>query len=254
MPNDKKLVVDIGNTLSKLAIFDGHEMVNYAAFEHLTKVQLDMFTANCDIQQGIICTVGSVPDFLIDDSKNRMLLFDVNTPIPIVNDYETPDTLGCDRLALAVAANALAPQKNTLVISLGTCITYEVILKNATYVGGAIAPGLQMRFKALHQFTARLPRVNMSQNIDSQDVNITSMGKNTTEAIRAGVMDGMLGEIQHKIAWVTATYEDVQIFLTGGDVFYFVNKIKIPTFVVSNMVLIGLNEILDYNINQCQVL
>jgi type III pantothenate kinase len=160
-----------------------------------------------------------------------------------VNKYDSPETLGKDRLAAAVAGNHLFPNQNVLVIDAGTCIKYDFINAQAEYLGGAISPGLQMRFNALHIFTEKLPLIELT-------VFKTLIGKNTTDSLLSGVINGTLSEIDGIIDQYREIYPEIQIVLSGGDAEYLVGKLKKGIFAVSNIVLQGLKIILDYNDKQ----
>jgi type III pantothenate kinase len=190
----------------------------------------------------IVSSVAKTPDFIHEFlNEIKCVKFDHQTPIPITNRYETPETLGLDRLALVVAAAKLAPQTDALVISAGTCITYDFITSKGEYIGGAISPGLRMRARALHEFTERLPLVDLPTNVEY-------FGANSTSAIESGILKGVQDEIDAKILFFKEENPSGKIFLTGGDQNYLVSSIKNRIFAVSNMVLIGLNEILQHNI------
>ena len=167
-----------------------------------------------------------------------LVILDENTPLPIKNLYETPATLGKDRLAAAVGARAIFPGKNVLSIDAGTCITYDFLTKDGEYLGGSISPGIRMRFRAMHAFTGRLPLV--------EPEDFTGLiGKTTAESLLSGVINGVCEEIKGLIARYNEQYEDLTAVITGGDHEYLHNKLKINIFAVPDLVLPGLNEILD---------
>ena len=169
-----------------------------------------------------------------------MLYLGADTPLPVENLYETPRTLGYDRMAAVVGANALCPGRDLLVIDAGTCITYEFIDASGRYHGGNISPGLQMRFKALHQFTGRLPQVQAEGRL-------LPLGKDTDTAIRSGVLQGMEYEISGYIQTMKHKYPELLVFLTGGNEFSFDTNLKNIIFADKFLVLKGLNRILNYN-------
>jgi type III pantothenate kinase len=175
--------------------------------------------------------------------QSKFIIFDSSTPLPLTNKYQTPETLGKDRLAAAVAAVNMFPHSNVLVIDAGTCIKYDFINAKAEYLGGAISPGLQMRFNALNHFTEKLPLITLSE-YDSL------IGKNTAESLLSGVINGTLSEIDGIIERYHKIYPEIQIVLSGGDAEYLVSKLKKEIFAVSNIVLNGLKIILDYNDKQ----
>lgn len=195
------------------------------------------------LTQAILSSVKSVDNEILQFLYGNFDLFielDHRTDLPIGNLYETPETLGKDRLAAAVGANELFPDQNLLIIDAGTAITYDLVSENNEFIGGNISPGLQMRFKALNQFTGKLPLVSYSDEF--QDI-----GRNTTEAIRAGVQNGILYEIAQTIELFNKNYQNLQIVMTGGDSIFFDKKLNYTIFVHFNITLIGLNRILEHN-------
>jgi len=195
------------------------------------------------LNQAILSSVKPVEEELIQFLSKNFELFielDQHTPLPIENLYETPETLGKDRIAAAVGANELFPRQNVLIIDAGTAITYDVVSEKNEFLGGNISPGLQMRFKALNQFTGKLPLINYSDEFQL-------IGRNTEEAIRAGVQNGILYEIERTIETFNRNYENLQIVMTGGDSIFFDKKLNYSIFVHFNLTLIGLNRILEHN-------
>jgi type III pantothenate kinase len=241
------IVIDKGNTLCKLAVFgESQEPVEVLASpagdpDCLGKV-LNKYKPKA-------CIVSSVTTFNEDIKqilKARIpfvLELDHGTPLPIKNEYETPETLGMDRIAAAVGAWSIQPGKDSLVIDMGTAITYDLISKNGVFEGGNIAPGLNLRLKALHEFTGRLPEVSAKPDFEE-------FGRNTEKAIRAGVMQGIVYEVNGYLDHYKKKFPDLFAFLTGGDLIYFAEKLKNGIFVSGNLVLIGLNKILNYNVDQ----
>jgi len=195
------------------------------------------------LTQAILSSVKPVDNEILQFLSGNFDLFielDHRTDLPIGNLYETPETLGKDRLAAAVGANELFPDQNLLIIDAGTAITYDLVSENNEFIGGNISPGLQMRFKALNQFTGKLPLVSYSDEF--QDI-----GRNTTDAIRAGVQNGILYEIAQTIELFNKNYQNLQIVMTGGDSIFFDKKLNYTIFVHFNITLIGLNRILEHN-------
>jgi type III pantothenate kinase len=237
------LCFDIGNTLTKLAVFRNNEIIHFC-----TKNTEDLPTVNQIIEEyrvdaAIVSSVSKVPELLTNMLQNRitkLLMLTDKTRLPIENCYETKETLGKDRLAAVVGANYMFPGNDLLVIDAGTAITYDLINRNSQYLGGNISPGIQMRFKALNHFTSRLPLLEATR--ESYDY-----GKNTTEAICAGVQNGIVFEADGTINHFKEQYPGINVLLTGGDAKFFENRLKNVIFVVSNLVMIGLNRILAYN-------
>ena len=174
------------------------------------------------------------------ENFDQFLELDHHTELPIGNLYETPETLGKDRIAAAVGANELFPDQNLLIIDAGTAITYDLVSEKNQFIGGNISPGLEMRFKALNQFTGKLPLVGYQDDFEP-------IGRNTTEAIRAGVQNGLIYEIGQTIALFNRNYQNLQIIMTGGDSNFFDRKLNYSIFVHFNLTLIGLNRILEHN-------
>ena len=161
--------------------------------------------------------------------------------LPIRIGYETPHTLGRDRIAAVVGAQSLRPGSNILVIDAGTAITYELLEASGLYVGGNISPGMTTRFRALHHFTQKLPLV-------SEPEEVLLVGVSTESAIQAGVVNGIVLEMDGYIDLLRLKYPGLLVFLTGGHSFYFERRLKNRIFADINLVLIGLNRILEYNV------
>ena len=182
---------------------------------------------------------GEISDYL-RTTFDFFLELDHNTALPISNLYETPATLGYDRIADAVGANTIFPGKNVLVIDAGTAITIDLVTQDAKFIGGNISPGAGTRARALNTFTDRLPRVDLEGEYPL-------LGRKTEEAIRAGILNGIVFELEGYIHRLSGEYDDLQIILTGGDANYFDKKLNYSIFVHSYLNLTGLNRILDYN-------
>jgi type III pantothenate kinase len=166
---------------------------------------------------------------------------------PIEIRYTTPETLGQDRIAAVVGAAHRCPGQNLLIIDAGTAITYEVVESGGVYVGGNISPGLTTRFRSLHEFTSKLPLLEVDSENEKEEKEIPLIGTSTETAIRAGVVRGLVYEIDGYIESIRSLYADVFVFLTGGHSKYLVDRLKNVTFASENLVLDGLNIILEYN-------
>ena len=243
---NNSLAIDIGNTLQKAAVFseDG-KMLFLCEKERLTTEALSSILEEYSVGHSILSSVGEAAEELSGflQKETAMLVFSHRTPLPIRIKYETPETLGLDRIANAVAANALFPNKNVLSIQAGTCLVMDFMTKDAEYTGGSISPGLEMRFEALHHFTRRLPRVK------KQDIGYF-IGKTTEESIRSGVINGIADEINGAIARYREQFGELQIVLTGGDKNDLEKRIKSTIFAAPNMVLYGLYKILAFNVEE----
>lgn len=236
------LVIDIGNTRIKVALFENHQLVELRIYKTFQE-----FLAQPEfIKKANQAIIGSVIDGLEEyysQLKKLMptLIFTSTTNIPLQNLYTSASTLGSDRLAASVAAYFLYPNTNVLTIDTGTCIKYNFTNQQNQYLGGAISPGLAMRFKALHQFTSKLPL------IEFHDESIELIGNNTTNSILSGVLNGAVAEMDGIIDAYHAKYSQFLVLLTGGDADFFAKRLKNSIFAHQNLVLKGLNNILNYN-------
>ena len=238
------LVIDTGNTLTKLAIFQGSEMVAFTSYKGVDPKHIIQFCeTNTLIKNAILSTVkeysSEIDQYLSD--RYSALFFTHTTLVPITNNYGTPETLGKDRLAGVVGAFRMFPANDILVIDAGTAITYDLITAGGEYSGGAISPGISMRYKALHTFTDRLPLLDYYDDA-------SLIGDDTSTSIHSGVLNGAVAEMEGIIQRYQLIYPGIKIILTGGDHNYFDKRLKIKTFAAPNLVLEGLNLILDYNI------
>lgn len=237
------IIVDIGNTVAKVAVFDGTTIVEVVHDSNVTLEQLPDICCKYRCERAIVATVVDLSEQALarlSELAIPVLWLNEKTPLPVENLYETPHSLGYDRIAAVVGANEQLPGKDLLVIDAGTCITYEFIDAAGRYHGGNISPGMQMRFKALHQFTGKLPLI-------ASEGRQLSLGKDTETAIRAGVLKGMEYEISGYIMALKYKYPQLFVFLTGGDAFSFDTNLKSIIFADRFLVLKGLNRILNYN-------
>jgi len=236
------LIIDIGNTRVKMGVFDKDQIIKKLIWKELDLKRLKALLTKYEINQvAVSSTAGLAPVVERFLEKNYQLLYlNAKTPLPIKNLYKTPKTLGKDRLAGAVGAYHLYPGKNCLIIDAGTCITYDIITKEGNYLGGNIAPGVRMRFKAMHHFTAKLPEVKR--------MNYKSLIGNTTlSALQTG---GALGTVLEMEGFIKAYRKEIgplRVIITGGDANFFENRMKTKIFVNQNLVLVGLNKILSHN-------
>lgn len=241
------LVLDFGNTRAKVAKVEQGEIVAVEAFEYDQEAKVEAFIMQVNAYDGII--LASVVDIESQPLKNiiaslpqKPLILSHQTPIPIENSYESPETLGLDRLAAAVGAYNNYPNCNVLVIDIGTAITYDLLSSSGIYLGGNISPGINLRLKALNAYTSKLPLVEA--NFDS-----ALFGKNTIEAIQSGTYQGIVAEIDGIITKIMTIYPNLTVILTGGDANNFAKNLKNAIFVNFNIVIEGLNSILEYNQN-----
>jgi type III pantothenate kinase len=239
-----RLVIDIGNTRFKAALFKGSQLIKEYSGEHPEAWLQDLLESNADHIQA--CCLSSVSNrtvavlSLLEKYTIPVLIPGSDVDLPFINKYQTINTLGQDRIAAVAGACHLYPSKDVLIIDAGTAITYDIKTRNEEYLGGNISPGLSMRFRALHEFTSNLPLLQM-EDADSK------LGTTTNSSIISGIEQGLLYEVEGYIQNLGNKYPEMTVLLTGGDSHFFDNKLKKPIFVVSNLTLFGLNFILGYN-------
>ena len=240
------LCIDWGNTNVKAAIFDNDTLQKQMTFSpEIALEKVSSIMGTYQPVKAILCSVVHHDDELAHMIKSKIksvVKLDAYTRTPINNAYLSPETLGADRLALVVGAHMQNPTKHNLVISLGTCATYNLIQKNKTFRGGAITPGLHMRLKAMHTLTDKLPEVSLEGDL-------ALLGYDTETCMRSGAVFGLAAEIDGMISAYESQYPDFNAILTGGDAPYFATKIKSKIFADPDLLLKGLNLILNYNVS-----
>jgi type III pantothenate kinase len=238
------LILDLGNTQLKAALFNHKDLIDKALFNYSEKELLVKWLKRKKISKFnliISSVVNNKLDFGSEFNILKKVELNKDTSIPIKNNYKSPDSLGMDRLSNAVGAWAINPNKNSLVVDLGTCIKYDLISEEGSYLGGNISPGFVMRYKALHHFTDQLPLIK------DYDLNVT-FGIDTKTSLQCGVQYGIINEINGFIERYTSQFNQLTIFMTGGDAKHFEKSFKNHIFANSNLTLIGLNEILLHNV------
>ena len=243
-----ELILDFGNTNKKLALFEGDSLL---LVENHPGVTMEIISRFVDEHPGIhSCILSSVIQHQEDIPAylTRQFPFfnlDENTPIPVINRYETQGSLGKDRLAAAVAGATKFPGENVLVICAGTALTFDFVNDRGEYLGGSISPGMQMRFHALHTFTDKLPLLSWQEPAGL-------VGSNTQMSILSGVINGIVAEIEGISHGYQENYPGLKIILSGGDSNYFVKWLKISIFALPNIVIHGLQQILSFNVNNAK--
>jgi len=234
------LVVDVGNTAVKLAVYQNTEPIARASFPILSEGEMITWVEQFDVRRSLLVSVTSTPATLIAylRSSTDFHFFDEKTPLPVNNAYATPHTLGRDRLANACAAVSLYPRQDVLIVDAGTCLKFDLVTSDGRYRGGSIAPGLTMRFEALHHYCPALPRVD-----PVGESPLT--GDSTHTSIRSGVLNGMAAEITGMIQQYQAAYPTIRLVLTGGDTNTLVNRLQKDIFAVPGLTLHGLHAILS---------
>jgi type III pantothenate kinase len=259
------LTVDIGNTSAKAALVEsagGQWRIERVAVEELL----------ADFPEGIdkaimVSTSGAAPELenAIRARVERFIKFDHTTPLPIENLYSTPATLGADRLAAAVGAHTLFPDRTMLVVDFGTAITYDIVTASGQYLGGNISPGAATRFRSLHDYTEALPLGKLPEGGETTpsafgchpstggepplQKGTVFPARDTLSAIESGVVRGIVAETEHYIAASQEKFGVSGVIFTGGDADYFAGQVNFPIFAVSELVFQGLNAILEHNAN-----
>jgi len=238
------LVVDVGNTLIKMAIFDNKVLVYKkidvkSEFDKNIDFILEEFPST---KQVALSIVGGFSEKSKLKLNKHFKVFEITSNIktPFINDYATPLSLGVDRIALVSAAIQQYPFQNSLIIDVGTCITYDFLNSEGHYKGGAISPGINMRYKALHEYTEKLPL------LDANTPN-TIVGNSTQTSIHSGVIFGVTLEIDGAISQYKHDFKDLTVILTGGNAHFLRDRLKNSIFANSNFLLEGLNYLLEYN-------
>ncbi|MFK5879746.1 MAG: type III pantothenate kinase [Flavobacteriaceae bacterium] len=238
------LIIDVGNTQVKLAVFEGSELLfNTVCEKDLLIGELQKIKKNFLINQSIISTVTLFSDNELTEIKKiypQLVQLSHNTTVPFKNLYGTPQTLGVDRIAIAAAAVSKYPNKNVLVIDAGTCITYDFVNDRGSYIGGAITAGVKMRYKSLNEFTDKLPLLDP---VYPKSI----IGKSTEESIHSGIVNGVLAEINSIINQYKEQNRKLTVVLTGGDTNFLAKRLKNVIFANPIFLLEGLNMILIYN-------
>jgi type III pantothenate kinase len=240
------LVIDVGNTQIKAAVFEQNtllvkEIIAYDYWQNALKKIIKKFPK---ITVLVVASVGKLEkeDFLNLNSKLKVRFISRQSKFPFNNLYASPATLGIDRMVLAAGAVLQFPNKNRLIIDAGTCITYDFIDADDNYFGGAIAPGISLRYKSLHNYTSKLPLLNKEKPTGV-------IGNSTTQAIHSGIINGISFEIEGFINAVLDKNDNFIIILTGGDTDFLAERLKNTIFANPNFLLESLNQTFQYNNN-----
>jgi len=237
-----QLAIDAGNTMVKIEIHNGHDFIASVKSPSISLQELQNIIHRYKPEAAILASVRKQKTELVNALKelNTYIELKHTTPLPISLHYESPETLGLDRLAAAVGAHSLFPAKNVLIIDAGTCITIDLLTEDGIYEGGSILPGIDMKFKALHNYTDKLPLL-------MRPVEIPLSGKNSKTSIQSGIMHGTLLEIEGFIDFYSSSFPDLQVIITGGDSKLFETTLKSKIFAYPKLVAIGLIKILEHN-------
>jgi type III pantothenate kinase len=236
------LIVDIGNTSTKLAVFKGREKIFVSRISELSCEDLEKELWGFKVKRAIVSSVKELPPFISDLLFTNIPYVHVlshKSKLPFKMEYETPETLGTDRIAAVAGAFSVFCGENVLIIDAGTAITFDLIIGNS-YKGGNISPGIDMRFRALNNFTGKLPLIEKSPDFSFP-------GKNTTDAILAGVITGVTYEINEYIRTFKKRHKNIKIIITGGDSGFLKERLSYQAHYMPDIVIDGLNYILGYN-------
>ena len=240
------LAIDIGNSRIKAAVFEGYTLVEFFVFEvALLQDKIEgVIKKYPNLKYLVVSSVGrlSKESFQPFETLLKIHFVSHNDTFPFVNQYATPTTLGIDRMVLAAGATLQFPKTNRLVIDAGTCVTYDCIDENDFYLGGAISPGIRLRYESLHHYTARLPLL-------TKEYPDSFIGNSTFTAIHSGVINGLVYEVDAFIEEFKAKYSKFIIILTGGDADFLAVRLKNTIFANSNFLLESLNQTFQYTIN-----
>lgn len=238
---NQHVVIDAGNTFVKIALFIDGQLSDIQRIETMSFLSNPTFEHPHKSLRGIISSV------LNNESTNQLHAFFPKTVIlttqsnlPIELKYDTPHSLGIDRICNAVSMWTKNPKKGSVSIDIGSCIKFDYVDKNGAYQGGSISPGLKMRYKSMNDYTANLPLIN--------ETTVPSIiGKSTNGSMHAGVILGMHAEIFGFIQRYLEIDKDLTFFMTGGDAKYFDFHSKNNIFAIENLTLEGLYQIFLFN-------
>ncbi len=236
------LAIDIGNYSAKLGCFYNGQLKK--PIESVDPSEIGHVINTLNPENIMVSTVAEMPQ--IPAMAGEVIKLTASTPLPFVLVYQTKNTLGVDRIAAVAGAMVLNPSSDSLIIDAGSCITYDILEGGSRFLGGVISPGGRLRFQAMHEFTKNLPL------IDVETASIEGLefpGKSTISAMKSGVVDGLEIEIQGFIEKYKKKYPTIRVFLCGGEANLFENRLKASIFAVPELVLIGLNRILEYNLS-----
>ena len=236
------LTIDIGNTKAKYAVFNDKSIVESHVFNPLSDDLTAVLQQHPDINEGIISSVGGNVNECLEQLTNiKMIVLSSATKLPFTLTYKDKTKIGADRLALVASAFAEKPHQNSLVVDIGTCITYDILTSDDRHLGGPISPGMKLRFKAMHEHTALLPLCEPTHD------KTKLICDDTTECLQSGVQLGVLYEIKEFINLYSLKFNNLNIFISGGDNIFLQNQLKNCTFASSNFMFNGLRLILEYN-------
>ncbi|MCH5347227.1 MAG: type III pantothenate kinase [Muribaculaceae bacterium] len=241
------LTIDQGNSVAKLALWDDDQPIAHTCLAPLTATGVANFVGDRRLQAALYCSVATDVPAIVDELNalsHNVTRLTAQMPLPLKIGYRSPCSLGADRVAAAVGAMAVCPGEQSLVVDIGTAVTYDVVTADGTFIGGNIAPGLKMRLDSLNRYTARLPLLNLPDHIDSSE---PMLGTDTASAMIRGALHGIAGAISYYLSRLDA---GTRVILTGGDARFIAPLCNFDLRVEEHLVDIGLNRILLYNENR----
>lgn len=238
------IAIDVGNTRTKWGLFNGDELEHSVTIKNEDLINNNQLFTEYAVQNIILSSVNENAEeaLNLNEYKAKVIHLSHLLKLPYNLKYASPETLGKDRIAGVAAAKKLFPKANVLVIDAGTCVTYDFLTKENDYLGGAISPGVQLRLKAMNNYTNKLPLIDW---VSSERP--ASIGNTTITSMLSGVINGLIGEMKSFVSDSEKQYSDLKIVITGGDAKFFEKELKNSIFADPNLVLIGLHEILKYN-------
>ena len=239
------LTIDVGNTRIKSAVFENNTLIEASVFSNenfQTEIE-NILSLNKKIKVLVVASVGKLEKQSFESFSNRVKIYFISreSNFPFQNNYATPTTLGIDRMVLSAGAVLQFPNKNRLIIDAGTCVTYDFVDDNNNYQGGAISPGIRLRYAAMHNYTAKLPLLSIQE---PQSI----IGNSTNQSLHSGVINGLTFEIEGYIDSLMSKNENFIIILTGGDANFLAKRLKNTIFANSNFLLDSLNNLYQYQI------
>ncbi len=235
------LTIDIGNTRAKYAVFEDDKLICTDTFNPYSNDLKDITKKYPLIKKVILSSVGGK----IEECRNQLKNFEIitlsgETPLPFKLKYKDRSQVGSDRLVAVAAAMAEKPNQNNLIIDIGTCITYDILTSDNYHLCGPISPGINLRFKAMNDYTALLPLCKPSND------EVKIICNSTEECLHAGVIGSISFEIEGFIKSYSNIYDNLNVFIIGGDNIFFENKLKNCIFADANFTFNGLRYILNY--------